>query len=109
LRVGLRAAYLAAVVSLLTVMPHGQASVALLLFMAGALGAAALMLRSETAQSVPVVTTISSDMKSLALLRRTVPELRMRRPAETIEAQVRWREAVRVHRQRRDRGGLHSP
>src|SRR5665213_3686158 len=39
------------------------------------------------------------DARTLALLRRTVPELRMRRPAATVEAQVRWRAAAEARRQ----------
>lgn len=98
---GLRAAYLLAAVLLLLIMPYGQASVLLVLFVAVDLAAAALMLRSEPERAEAVV-TIGRHRASLALLRRTVPELRMRRPAEVVEAQVRWRQAVQTHRGRRD-------
>lgn len=82
-------------------MPVGQVSVLLVLFVAADLGAAALMLRPETAQPL-AVTSIGGDPATLALLRRTTPELRMRRPAVTIEAQLRWRQEAERHRRRRE-------
>jgi hypothetical protein len=36
------------------------------------------------------------------LLRRIAPELRMRRPAYAIDAQVQWRQAAEAHRRRRE-------
>jgi len=98
---GLRAVYLTAAVLLLLIMPFGQASVLLVLFVAVDLAAAALMLRPEPVRAESVV-TVGGDMASLALLRRTVPELRMRRPGAIVEAQVRWRQAAQTHRGRRD-------
>jgi hypothetical protein len=98
---GLRLAYLFAAVLLLLIMPIGQASVTLVLFVAVDLTATALMLRSEPAPPAPVV-AIGGDTAALALLRRTVPELRMRRPLATIEAQVLWRQAAQNYRQRRE-------
>jgi len=71
------------------------------LFVAVDLGAAALMLRPEASREFSVV-PLGGDTASLALLRRTVPELRMRRPFGTVEAQVRWREAAQSHRRRRE-------
>jgi hypothetical protein len=101
----LRQAYLTTAVLLLLVMPWGHASVVLVLFVAADLGAAALMLRSEPATAAPGVATIRAeihrDPASLALLRRTVPELRMRRPADAVEAQIRWRQAAETHRRQR--------
>jgi hypothetical protein len=96
----LRSAYLIAAVLLLLIMPLGEASVVLVLFVAADLGAAALMLRPEPARPMPVV-AIGGDMASLGLLRRTVPELRMRRPAVAIDAQIRWRQAAEAYRRRR--------
>jgi hypothetical protein len=98
---GLRAAYLLAAVLLLLLMPYGQASVLLVLFVAVDLAAAALMLRPEPEKAETVV-AIRSDRASLALLRRTVPELRMHRPGATIEAQIQWRQTAQVHRERRN-------
>ena len=97
----LRLAYLTVAVMLLLIMPWGQASVALVLFVAVDLGAAALMLRPEPARPEPVV-AIAGDMASLVLLRRTVPELRMRRPAVAIDAQIQWRQAVQARRHRQE-------
>jgi hypothetical protein len=101
LHLALRLAFLTAALLVLLVMPFGEASVLLVLFVAVDLGAAALMLRDDT-PAVPLpVAAIGGDVANLALLRRTVPELRMRRPAMTIEAQVRWRQqAERIRRSR---------
>jgi hypothetical protein len=101
LHLGLRNAYLIATALLLLIMPLGHASVLLALFVAVALGAAAMMLRPEAAQPASVE-TLGGDAVRLALLRRTVPELRMRRPLSTIEAQIEWRQAAQNYRQRRD-------
>ena len=102
LRVGLRTAYLIAAVLLLLTVPVGQASVLLVLFVAADLGAAALFLRPVAAEAAPVV-AIGGDTAGLALLRRTVPELRMRRPFATVEAQIQWRQAAQKHRRREGR------
>jgi hypothetical protein len=98
---GLRAAYLLAAVLLLLLMPYGQASVLLVLFVAVDLAAAALMLRPEPAKAEAIV-AIHADRASLPLLRRTVPGLRMRRPSVTIEAQAQWRQIAQIHRERRN-------
>lgn len=97
----LRSLYLIAAIALLLIMPVGQASVFLVLFVAADLGAAALMLRPETAEPLSVA-AIGGDTATLALFRRTMPELRMRRPAVTIEAQLRWRQEAERHRRRRE-------
>jgi hypothetical protein len=102
LHLGLRHAYLTAAVILLLVMPWGHASAVLVLFVAADLGAAALMLRSESAPAGSAVVAFGGDTTSLKLLRRTVPELRMRRPAVAIDAQIRWRQAAEAHRRRRE-------
>jgi hypothetical protein len=94
-------AYLTAAMLLLLVMPWSQASVVPVLFVAVDLGAAALMLRPEPTQTAPVV-AIGGDPASLILLRRTVPELRMRRPAGAIDAQMRWRQTAEAYRRRRE-------
>jgi hypothetical protein len=94
---GLRLGYLVTALVLLLILPIGQASVTLVLFVAADLGAAALMLRPIPARPTPVE-VLSGDVASLGLLRRTVPQLRMRRPAATIEEQVRWREAAEARR-----------
>jgi hypothetical protein len=59
--------------------------------------AAALLSRARPAAPVSVV-AISGDETNLALLRRTVPALRSRRPTATIEAQERWRHAAGLRR-----------
>lgn len=100
MHLALRQAYLLAAVILLLVMPWGHASVVLVLFVAADLGAAALMLRSEPAPAGLGVVALGGDIASLDLLRRTVPELRMRRPAMAIDAQIRWRQAAEARRRR---------
>jgi hypothetical protein len=101
LHLGLRHAYLTAAVILLLVMPWGHASAVLVLFVAADLGAAALMLRTSRPPAVSVV-ALDGDIANIALLRRTVPELRMRRPAGAIDAQIRWRQAAEAAQRRRD-------
>jgi hypothetical protein len=96
----LRSLYLITAVLLLLILPIGQASVMLVLFVASVLAAAALMLRPETAPLS--VAAIGGDAATTALLRRALPELRMRRPAVTIEAQLRWRQEAERHRRRRE-------
>jgi hypothetical protein len=100
LRLTLRLAYLITAVILLLIMPWGHASVTLVLFVAADLGAAALMLRSSEKPAASVV-ALDGDIASIALLRRTVPELRMRRPAGAIDAQIRWRQAAEAAQRRR--------
>jgi len=98
----LRSLYLIVAVLLLLLMPIGHASgVLLVLFVAADLGAAALMLRSEPGKH-PGPTAITGDATSQTLYRRTRPELRMRRPAVTIEAQIRWRQEAERHRRLRE-------
>jgi hypothetical protein len=94
---GLRAAFLFAAIVVLLVLPYGEVSVLLALFVAVDLGAAALMLR-RTAPPETTILPVGKDPQTLALLRRTVPALRMRRPAATAEAQVRWRAAAEARR-----------
>ena len=108
MHLGLRNAYLIAAALLLLIMPIDHASVLLVLFVAVDLAAAALMLRPEAAEPTSVV-PLGGDMTSLVLLRRTVPDLRMRRPAMAIDAQVRWRQAAEAHRRQRDWAQAHSP
>jgi hypothetical protein len=95
---GLRVAYLAAAVVLLLLLPLGHVAVLLVLFVAVDLAAAALMLRQPEPRPRTVV-VVGGDDGSLALMRRTVPALRMRRPVAAVEAQVRWREAAEARRQ----------
>ena len=100
----LRLAYLIAAVMLLLAMPWGQASVILILFVAADLGAAALMLRPEPVVTAPSIVSIGGDPATVSLLRRTVPELRMRRPAVAIDAQIKWRQAAAAARRRNELG-----
>ena len=102
LHLGLRIAYLIAGVLLLVAMPWGQVSVLLLLFVAVDLAAAAMFLRSPPPRQTPPVVELDSGVADLALRRRTVPTLRMRRPAEAIEAQLSWRQAAQSYRRRRE-------
>jgi hypothetical protein len=102
-RISLRLAYLVAALALLLILPAGNASVVLVLFVAATLGAAASMLYAEADEPDRIV-ALGGDMASLVLLRRTVPELRMRRPALAIDAQIQWRQAAARHRERREFG-----
>lgn len=95
---GLRIAYLLAAALLLTTLPVSQSSVMLALFVAVDLTAAVLFLSRAAPQSLGIVTI--GDNANLPLLRRTVPELRSRRPAVIIEAQVQWRQAAELRRRR---------
>ena len=104
MHLGLRLAYLIAAVVLLLMLPAGEDSVLLVLFVAIDLGAAALLLRPDAARPGRVVALRGNgarfaDDASLVLMRRTVPALRSRRPAVAIEAQVRWRAAADARRQ----------
>ncbi len=99
--VTLRLAFLTVAVLLLLIMPWGEASVMLALFVAADLGAAALMLRPEPTRGFRVV-QLRGGGDSVELLRRIAPELRMRRPAYAIDAQVQWRQAAEAHRRRRE-------
>lgn len=101
MHLSLRSLYLIAAVLLLLTMPIGQASVGLVLFVAAVLGAAALMLRPEAAEPLSFP-RVGGDAVTVVLFRRTRPELRMRRPAMTIEAQIRWRQEAERHRRRRE-------
>ncbi len=95
---GLRVAYLLAAVLLLTALPVSESSVLLALFVAIDLAAAALFLAEVTPEPIRVVAIGGNT--SVPLLRRTVPELRSRRPAAIIEVQVQWRQAAEFRRRR---------
>ena len=95
---GLRVAYLLAAVLLLTILPVNQTSVILALFVAVDLAAAALFLSRAPLRPSGIVAI--GDSASVPLFRRTVPELRSRRPAVIIEAQVQWRQAAEFRRRR---------
>jgi hypothetical protein len=93
----LRVAYLLGAAVLLLILPLGDTSVFLVLFVAVDLAAAALLLSRVAAARPPKVVAISGGT-AVPLFRRTVPELRSRRPAAIIEAQVGWRQAADYRR-----------
>jgi hypothetical protein len=95
---GLRLAYLVAAVLLSLVLSPGQAGALLALFVAVDLAVVGLKMRTAAVQPERIV-GIANDPATRSLLRRVVPELRMRRPLATIEAQVRWRVAADAKRQ----------
>jgi len=99
----LRLAFLTVALLLLLMMPWGEAGVTLAAFVAADLGAAALMLRPEQPHGFRVV-QLRGDAPNIELMRRIVPELRMRRPALAIDAQIRWRQMAETHRHRREVG-----
>jgi len=94
-----RQAFLAAAALLLVVLPIGSVTLLLALSVALDLAAAVLLLHRIAPRALGVV-GVGRDAHSLALLRRTVPELRMRRPPAVVEVQVRWRQAAATRRQR---------
>lgn len=94
----LRAAYLLAAVLILVLLPISEPTVMLALFVAVDLAAAALFLPDITPEPSRVVAIGNST--NMPLLRRTVPELRSRRPAVVIEAQTQWRQAAEFRRRR---------
>lgn len=96
----LRGTCLIAAVALLLVLPRDRAWVSLVLFVAAARATTPPDHRPE-AQPVTPVVALGRDLATVVLLRRTVPELRMRRPAGAIDAQTRWRQAVEAGRHRR--------
>ena len=98
---GLRTAYLAAAVLLLLALPVTDSSEVLALFVAVDLAAAALFLsKLEPKKRVSIVAI--GDNPNLPLLRRTLPQLRGRRPVAVIEAQVSWRQAAEFRRRRQE-------
>jgi hypothetical protein len=111
---GLRAAYLLAAVLMLTILPVSESSVLLALFVAVDLAAAALFLDELPARprtvalfldelsARPRTVVAIGNEANLPLMRRTVPQLRSRRPAAIIEAQVSWRQAAEFRRRRRE-------
>lgn len=97
MRLGSRRARLIVAVLILLLLPLGQAGGLLALVVAVDLAAAARRRPDEPPAAGPVV-TLAGDATRLALLRRTVPTLRMRRPPATVEAQMRWRAAAQGER-----------
>jgi len=97
---GLRAAYLAAAVLLLLVLPLGDSSVFLALFVAVDLAAACLMLTRPEPQPAPLA-RIGDSEADPSLIRRTAPGLRGRRPVVVIDEQVRWRQAAEFRQHRK--------
>jgi hypothetical protein len=97
----LRQARLAAAVLFLVTLPIGDVTLlfALSLLIDLAFGLLALRRIWSTASSR---VDIRYSSPSLALLRRTVPALRMRRPVRVVEAQTRWRQAAETRRRFRE-------
>jgi len=94
-----------AAVALLVALPVGEATVLLALMLTLDVGAAAWALRPPPLAPKRVVVPIrlaTDDSEEVArhLLRRTVPELRMRRPGGVVAAQVHWRKAGETRRSR---------
>ena len=105
LRPGLRlAGFVAASLSLL-MLPVSDATVLMVLFVALDIGVGIVLLRRVRPRRValPANTVFPAGVdESLLLLRRTLPELRMRRPGAVIEEQVRWRQVAEAHRRARE-------
>jgi hypothetical protein len=99
---GSRVALLVVTALPLVLMPLGPTMLGILLVaveLAVPVSAGAAIMRARRAQQAAQVVAVA-DPATVALLRRVVPALRMRRPMATIEAQVRWRAAGEARRQR---------
>ncbi|HTQ32528.1 MAG TPA: hypothetical protein VMI30_00055 [Stellaceae bacterium] len=99
----MRLVHMIATTVLLTALPWDQAGRALVVI--GVLPLVATVGIGNPAskpKADPGLVILGGDMPSLALLRRTEPALRMRRPAVTIDTQIRWRQAAEARRRRRD-------
>ncbi len=89
-----------AVIALL-VAPVNETAMLMLLGAAVNLAIATLLLRDlRRRQTVPAL--VGHDRADLYLQRRTLPQLRSRRPTGVVEEQVRWRHAAETHKRRRD-------
>jgi hypothetical protein len=105
LRPGLRLAGTVAALLPVLMSPVGDATVLMMLFVALDIGVVALVLRHVRPARIelPANTVFPPGVEeSLLLLRRTLPELRMRRPGAVIEEQVRWRQVAEAHRRARE-------
>ena len=103
---GLRVAYLLGAVLLLVGLPVGDATALFALLLALDVAIAALVLRHlprrqpgpQDTSAQPVIAAwvgqIGAGHSTVQLMRRTAPELRMRRPANVIAVQARWRMAA---------------
>lgn len=101
---GLRLAYLLGAVLLFVGLPVGDATALFALLLVLDVAIAALVLRHrprrpQEAAAQPVIAAawvgqIGAGHGTVQLMRRTAPELRMRRPANVIAVQARWRMAA---------------
>jgi membrane protein implicated in regulation of membrane protease activity len=103
---GLRVAYLSGAVLLLVGLPVGDATALFALLLALDVVIAVLVLRHlprrqprpQDTSAQPVIAAwvgrIGAGHSTVQLMRRTAPELRMRRPANVIAVQARWRMAA---------------
>ncbi len=88
----------------LTVTPIGNLALSLVLLVAADLAIAVVIARVIAARrrkTVGSVVSLNAEAP-LALLRRTEPALRSRRPMGVVEMQVRWRHAAEAHRRTRE-------
>ena len=95
----LRMAPRAAVVLAMVLLPLDAGGMFLVLLLAAEFTVAAMRVRAVRALRAARVVTVA-DPATVALLRRVVPALRMRRPVAAIEQQVRWRAAGAARRER---------
>jgi hypothetical protein len=101
---GLRVAYLLGAALLLVGLPVGDATALFALLLALDVAIAALVLRHlprrqpPNTPAQPIIAAwvgrIGTGHSTVQLMRRTAPELRMRRPANVIAVQARWRMAA---------------
>ena len=114
---GLRLAYLLGAVLLLVGLPVGEATVLFALVLTLDVAVAVLALRDRPRRQArprpvaaepaaePVIAAwvgrIGVGHATVQLMRRTVPQLRMRRPANVIAVQARWRTAADIRERRR--------
>jgi hypothetical protein len=105
LRPGLRLAGTVAASLPVLMLPVGDATVLMMLFVALDIGVVAVVLLRVRSPRVelPANTVFPPGVdETLLLLRRTLPELRMRRPGAVIEEQVRWRQVAEARRRARE-------
>jgi hypothetical protein len=105
LPLGLRLACLSVGVPVVVGLPVGDATVLFVLVLALDLALATLVLSRLASHLAapgvaPVWLNLGADPDNLHLLRRTVPQLRGRRPQGVIAAQVRWRQKAEIRRSR---------
>jgi hypothetical protein len=82
---------------ILVVAPIGNATILLVVATTLNMRLAAIVVREVLGRKAAAAAALD-DQRQLQLRRRTIPQLRARRPFGVIEAQVRWRQAAEARR-----------